>query len=826
MVSSTLNGPGWKVSGDFVAPESHKIGRFCPRIGHLIKALPMLIRFVLMTIASWWRGRGLFMNMFQIMKCKPFYGVPCGGIGSGAIGRDFRGGFCKYSLLPGIVEQTVESIKANQFIVSIRSATGDECIYQKVLSCVPHQQTPLSSWEFGFPASNVTYRGLYPRSWTEYEIPELDIVLTCRQISPVIPHDYKDSCLPVCVFVWSVQNASSKDYRISLAFTFRDGTGSKLCDDKSLCRAEQFVEGIFSGVKLRHSIRELGVCYAIATVNKDGVFISKAHFDPDSSGEEIWNSLRADGHFANRKCDTQGKTSLGVAVCAQFFSKRRSSIETEFALAWDMPTVRFGGGKRQYTRRYARFFPEASKRAEHLCSHALNSRIEWEKKIDAWQTRVLDNDSLPEWYKSALFNESYFLTDGGCCWLEYDDEWRSSESQMTDETASHFKEFGRFAYLEAWEYYMFNTYDVHFYSSFAILENWPQLELSIQLDFADQVLSACDHKKLNLKEATTTEVKKRGRLPHDLGNPLDEPWLHQNAYSLNDTCNWKDLNLKFVLSCYRDYERIVKVHFCNEDAKKRILTRFYELSSGIIADGQVWDVDGDDLIENNGCPDQTYDVWSMNGSSAYCGGLWLCALECARRMACALGKEDDALKYANKLNNAKKAYERKLWNGRYFDFDERSEGHKSIMADQLCGFWFMSVTDGKVDDTLVDREKVCSSLRTIFEYNVEKFEKGELGPVNGMMPSGVVDGTSVQSEEVWGGVAYALASFQLLVDQRDSGFKTAEGWYRSCWERFGLQYQSPEAITESRYYRAIGYMRPLAVWAVQSVLDAQSEKRL
>ena len=32
------------------------------------------------------------------------------------------------------------------------------------------------------------------------------------------------------------------------------------------------------------------------------------------------------------------------------------------------------------------------------------------------------------------------------------------------------------------EYRMYNTYDVHFYASFALLMLWPQLQLSIQYD--------------------------------------------------------------------------------------------------------------------------------------------------------------------------------------------------------------------------------------------------------------------------------------------------------------------------------------------------------
>ncbi len=29
------------------------------------------------------------------------YGVPCGGVGSGTIGRGFRGEFCRFQMVPG-----------------------------------------------------------------------------------------------------------------------------------------------------------------------------------------------------------------------------------------------------------------------------------------------------------------------------------------------------------------------------------------------------------------------------------------------------------------------------------------------------------------------------------------------------------------------------------------------------------------------------------------------------------------------------------------------------------------------------------------------------
>lgn len=42
--------------------------------------------------------------------------------------------------------------------------------------------------------SQYDYRGLYPRSWTSYDIPELKLMVVLRQISPVFPNDYRVSC--------------------------------------------------------------------------------------------------------------------------------------------------------------------------------------------------------------------------------------------------------------------------------------------------------------------------------------------------------------------------------------------------------------------------------------------------------------------------------------------------------------------------------------------------------------------------------------------------------------------------------------------------------
>ena len=47
------------------------------------------------------------------------------------------------------------------------------------------------------------------------------------------------------------------------------------------------------------------------------------------------------------------------------------------------------------------------------------------------------------------------------------------------------------------------------------------------------------------------------------------------------------------------------------------------------------------------------------------------------------------------------------------------------------------------------------------------------------------------------------------------GWKTTQGMYKSMTEKFGLAFETPEALYAEKCYRAIGYMRPLSIWSMQ-----------
>jgi len=319
---------------------------------------------------------------------------------------------------------------------------------------------------------------------------------------------------------------------------------------------------------------------------------------------------------------------------------------------------------------------------------------------------------------------------------------------------------------------MWCTYDVHFYASFALLDLFPKIELSIQREFAKAVLCEDGRKVRFLAEGNWGIRKVRGAVPHDLGT--HDPWNEMNAYNIHDTSKWKDLNPKFVLQVYRDFAATGDMSFgIDVWPSVRAAMEYME----------QFDRDNDGLIENDGFPDQTYDTWTVHGVSAYCGCLWLAALQAAAAMAFQLGDKDFGEKCKRNFLKAKYAFESKLWNGSYFNYDSGSSSNsKSIHSDQLAGQWY---TASSGLPNLFDDYKIRSALQKIFDYNVMKVRGGRMGAVNGMLPNGKVDETCMQSREIWTGVSYAVASTMILAGMKEQAFTTAEGIFIAGWSEDG-----------------------------------------
>jgi non-lysosomal glucosylceramidase len=419
---------------------------------------------------------------------------------------------------------------------------------------------------------------------------------------------------------------------------------------------------------------------------------------------------------------------------------------------------------------------------------------------------ILADARSPLWYKTALFNELYALLDLGTAW----EDGKFGQSGGTD-----YPPLGRFSYLECFDYRFYSTLDVSAYASFAALLLYPELDKQEAKLFADAVdFEDLSEHPIGWNDGKVRRPRKlRGSVPMDLGVPGEDPWLRTNFYTWQDANTLKDESSNLALKAWRDFAFTGK-------SDLPFLRRVWPGIQKGMQYMRKFDTDGDGLLESGETPDQTYDSWVMTGPSAYLGGLWMASLEACAAIADALGEPSLAGEYRAYLARARSSFESKLWNGAYYDFDLGSKDRKAIMADQLFGEFYAQMS-GLPD--IVPAEHRDAVLKLVFEKNVLGYEGGRRGAVNGVMPDGSVDRLEERSNsfEVWTGVTYALAAFQLLNGRSDAAWRTAEGAYRTIYQTGGLWFRSPEGWTDQRgklEYRASMYMRPLAVWAIQAAL--------
>jgi non-lysosomal glucosylceramidase len=268
-------------------------------------------------------------------------------------------------------------------------------------------------------------------------------------------------------------------------------------------------------------------------------------------------------------------------------------------------------------------------------------------------------------------------------------------------------------------------------------------------------------------------VQVLGSVPHDVG--LNDPWFELNAYMIHDPSRWKDLNPKFVLQIYRDVVATGNVAFARATWPAVYLAMAYM---------DQFDRDRDGMIENEGCPDQTYDLWSVSGVSAYTGGIWVVALQAAAAMARIVGDGDAECYFRARHQRAKRVYNDELWNGTYFNYDNSGgKTSSSIQADQLAGQWYAHVCGL---EPVVEEEKARRALGTVLDYNVMRVKGGTVGAVNGMRPDGTIDMSSTQSKEIWSGTTYAVAAGMIHEGMLEAAFRTAKGVHDASWSKDGF----------------------------------------
>lgn len=135
---------------------------------------------------------------------------------------------------------------------------------------------------------------------------------------------------------------------------------------------------------------------------------------------------------------------------------------------------------------------------------------------------------MPDWYKSAIFNELYYVADGGTVWL-----LPLKEDYDRLDVSDPRYEYGYFCYLESHEYLMYNTYDVHFYASFALAKLWPKLQACVQYEIRDAIVNSLNIERNTLFGGPKSLRKYKNSVPHDIGGPGTYVLENNNNFVIN-----------------------------------------------------------------------------------------------------------------------------------------------------------------------------------------------------------------------------------------------------------------------------------------------------
>jgi non-lysosomal glucosylceramidase len=648
-----------------------------------------------------------------------------------------------------------------------------------------------------------------------------------EQYSPVLPSNYQESSYPVAIYNWYAQNPTDKPVTVSILFSwvnmvgwFRDEThnlnGSLNNQNKNSYRSEQIQNGTMQGIVFDR-LRNGGVKdewdgqFAIATLAGSGVDVTyTTNWSPYGDGSEVWRPFSSDGRLPNWAPEiASAGEPMAAAIAARFTLAPHEKKLVPIALAWDLPVVEFGGG-RKWLRHYSKFFDASGTNAWKIARTALENAESWSRQIDAWQKPVIDDDSKPLWYRGELFNELYILADGGTMWGHELNGFGNPHHESSKTADS-------FSYLECFDYQYYGTSDVRFYGSFPLIRFWPEIEKQEMRQYTDTIPESNTQEYLwawkSQHEHSLAFMRRKaaGSAPHDLGSPTEDPFVNVNQYNYQDVSNWRDLNSKYVLMVWRDY-----VFSGSSDTE--FLRYTWNGVKIAMEHLRQYDTNGDGLIENGGFPDQTYDNWIARGESSYSGSLYLAALRATAEIARKLADHHTAQSYDELFKRAQTAFIKNLWNGTYFNYDVGSDYNKDIMAEQLAGQWYANLT-GLGD--LVPADMRRSALQHVFDFNVMKFQNGTMGAVNGIGPDGALLHENEQVEEVWTGTTFGVASHMLSEGMRDQAFKTAEGVYNVVWKDRGYFFRTPEAYDANGMYRASMYMRPGAIWSMEMTGSGQ-----
>lgn len=589
-------------------------------------------------------------------------GVPLGGIGVGNVNFTPSGRFTRIGM--NNIHTPIKRSESSFFSLWMQKGEGDKAV----------RLVRDSGKQYGMKGVQHTqYKGLFPTAELSFEGNNLKVTPVIRAYSGLVPHNIKDSSLPVVWF--DVDLTSEEDMDAAIAFSWEDFIGL-FNDPRSLenfdngqllsngraeinngenwplrekaktfvepCRIEN-LKGLMQYAADSLQPRKLTFQnyvnkVVIAVEGEENVSCLPAF----RSNPDAWEQFKANGEFGSspeKAVLTEHSQPSSASVVAVKTSLKAGQKKTiRFMLAWFAPELHINEATApigsywpcgaDYNKYYHNYFTGM----ESMLRYAAANRKRIAQQTEEWQKPVLES-TLPDWYKFKLINSGYViytnmvLTKGG--------------DVMVNEGA-----MGGFGGT------MDQRLSAHpFYQKF-----FTELDRSEMDIFADS-------------------MDPEGYILHFIGHyyvgmgsvggcvPTEKGWMLDNA------SGW-------IIQLVKDYEQTGDLEYLQKHltgvkrAMKFLYSRMPQGSS--IPVGPT-----------------TYDDFVHPPLYSYYAGVWLTTLKAYEAIGMAVGDDEMVAQARKQFTQSQKEAIRKLWNGRFFAYGCEPDGSKRLdnvlFTGQLAG---------------------------------------------------------------------------------------------------------------------------------------------
>ncbi|WP_274423682.1 GH116 family glycosyl hydrolase [Chelativorans sp. YIM 93263] len=742
--------------------------------------------------------------------CGPFLG----GLGGPNFARGLKGSFSRWQLEPG--RHGHQDIDAAFFMLRWRTASGAG--YRR-----------LREGPGGFDALTRSVAVLYPLVVETYDDPALPFVLTLEYFSPLLPEDEASSALPVTLFSAHVAPRGTEESDVAIGLCWPNLLGWSLPPMTPARREGILWPNQSHAGQVHHDAKEgagrLGIVQTRESLDIDTIPPGEVALMAEGTGWELSRALsfKADQNALGRPDAEQRYTiahmeaafaggtgwagydkswsahwhePLASAIAGRVTMKEKAPAPIHFAIAMDVPVVRFGMGRRWW-RAYTETVGREGNNGSRLAARALDAREDWLERIGAWQDRMLERNTE---IAPAAINQLAFLTGGGTAYLA---------EALDKPERKELRNPAHFGLLEGFDsgYYYYNTLDLWVYAAPALSLTYPRLAESVFQDFIDTIAMRDERQRIVYRTETMEPILVEGKLPHDLGAPPEDPFVRLNGYVMRDDPNlWKDHNPAFIVA-FALHRQITGQSVTADD---------YAALTQAAAFTIAQDVHGEGVPRHSDFGDSTWDNLDMRGHSTYAAGLCLAAWAVMERLAAGQGDSEGARRYSDLRARAGETLQT-LWTGSFYRTNSDGKYRDATQADALFGPW-QALLMG-IDD-LIPPDTARAHLGRVYETNFLAFGEGRFGPLLVAEP-GVTDyerdgGEELQVNEVLVGSGYVLAGCLRAWGLIEESRNVLSAMTRHHDETARLQFRTPAAWDGQGCFRAPLNMRPLALWAMMA----------